>query len=204
MGNLSSPRPILERKIMNFKTSIGCVLIGLLCSSANAGSLGFTKIKGAFNTLSKGDINANFNSLTNSPSVTSNNTFSGANTFSDTLTGSGLITAPSMGTGVVNYENVTVIHTVNSNSTITVVTTGGAVNITLPEASTVLGVDYTILFLTDGGTDLTVNTATGDTLNPTGNTRSVMNDVADILIVRAVSASRWLIRLNTGGVLSTP
>jgi hypothetical protein len=85
-------------------------------------------------------------------------------------------------------------------------TTSNAIAITLPEASTVLGQNYTIYFETDGGNDVTVTTATGDTfagVGDIGDNTATMADAGDFVVIQAVSDTRWIVIQNNGATLST-
>jgi hypothetical protein len=117
----------------------------------------------------------------------------------------GTITAPSYGRTVYAGANETNTLTATSGSVITADTTTGAVALTVPDANDVLGATYTIILVTDGGTDLTIARGGTDTFNSTGNTLLTFADAEDAIVMTAISANRWLIEENIGTVVaSTP
>jgi len=117
--------------------------------------------------------------------------------------------------GVVKVRTASIQHKITNQTTTTLAvsdshnliignTTSNAITITLPDASTVLGQEYTIFALTINGTDyITINTASGDTLNATGNNRAVLDAVDEFITIVAISASRWIIKINSNATLST-
>ena len=105
--------------------------------------------------MSKGDINANFNSLTNSPSVTSNNTFSG--------------TMQAQVTATVLESTTARVITSADYGTIVVITNGAAVAITLPANGAAIGSWFDLAIgaqagAGDNATVPTISAATADTL----------------------------------------
>lgn len=85
-------------------------------------------------------------------------------------------------------------------------TTSNAIAITLPECSTVLGQVYTVYFETDGGNDVTVTTASGDSyagVGDVGDNTATMADVGDFITIQAASSTRWVIVQNNGAALTT-
>jgi len=89
----------------------------------------------------------------------------------------------------------------NTYDTVVFDTSSNAITVTLPDASSVLGYEFTFFLETYGsGNDVTINCATGDTFDGT-NTTATLN-LGDIFIIRAVSANRWLIIKNEGAILS--
>jgi len=120
------------------------------------------------------------------------------------------------GTGVTNIKNAVPKQPVTTISAgtaalavtsdmgvITCATDGAAAcTATLPDASTVLGQEFTFYFLTDGGVDFSVVTAAGDSLNVAGNTTSLMQDAGDFLTVKSIAGNVWMIVVNNGGTLS--
>ena len=120
------------------------------------------------------------------------------------ITTLGLLSANVIGRKVTTLTTETDTKTVDEGGVFVGVTTGGAIAISLPDASAVPGAIYVFLLLTDGGTNLVVTTASGDTLNATGNNTATFADAEDALTIIAVTGGRWLILVNTGSVaLST-
>jgi len=91
----------------------------------------------------------------------------------------------------------------NEDSIVICDTSSNAITITLPDANTVLGYEYTIFVKTyASGNDVTIACGTGDTFNNAGNNRITMNE-EDIVVLVAIAADRWMIKVNDSGVLST-
>lgn len=77
-------------------------------------------------------------------------------------------------------------------------TTSNAIALTLPAASA-SGKEYTVLLRTDGGNNVTLTSATGDTLDGTNNT-ATFADAEDALQIIDIANDRWLILENIGSV----
>ncbi len=90
--------------------------------------------------------------------------------------------------------------TFTSGSVITADTTDGVVRLVMPDASTVLGVTYTIVLVTDGGNDLLIARGGADVFNSSNNTLLTFADVEDAIVMTAISVNRWLIEENIGAV----
>jgi len=89
----------------------------------------------------------------------------------------------------------------SAHDTIVCDTTSNAITLDLPDASTVLGYEFTIFLETYGsGNDVTVNCASGDTLDGTNSVATLVS--GSILIIRAISDNRWLIIKESGVTLS--
>lgn len=112
----------------------------------------------------------------------------------------GALLAPVYRAVVINHTVVTNTLVVADGSVITADTTGGPVVLTLPDANTVLGATYTIILVTDGGDDLTVERAGADVFNASNNTLLTFADAEDTIVMTAISANRWLITVNIGSV----
>ena len=81
-------------------------------------------------------------------------------------------------------------------------TTNAAVNVILPEASTVLGQMFAVYHSVDGGNDVTFVTDGTDKFDRAGNDIITFADANDSAIVVAVGANRYAIIANVGGTLS--
>ncbi len=84
-------------------------------------------------------------------------------------------------------------------------TTSNAITLTLPDARGLLGKEFIIALVTDGGTDLTVSTDGVDQFDgATGATGTsvVFADVGDYLQVRALGNDLWLVLSTIGGTFS--
>lgn len=117
--------------------------------------------------------------------------------------------------GVVLIKTATIQHklttqtgtalTISSSHNVVVCdTTSNAITVTLPDANTILGQEILIVAaVRPGSYDVTINAASGDTFNATGNNRCVLDAVDDFFCIVAISANRWLIKASAGTTLST-
>ena len=106
---------------------------------------------------------------------------------SDITAGTAAVTAPA-------YDQVYSIAT-DDDTDCTVTLNAGAV----------VGYDITIHFVTDGTKDVVVAVGGADTIDGVGdlaNTGILCEDVGDYLVLRKVSADKWIVVENNGGTLS--
>ncbi len=101
----------------------------------------------------------------------------------------------------VTVQTSSSLNITSAHNTINCDTTSNAIALNLPDASTVIGYEFTIfvgVFLS--GNDVTLNCNSGDTFDGTNDTATMV--LGDIFIVRAVSDNRWIIIKDTGVTLS--
>ena len=121
------------------------------------------------------------------------------------LAASGTVSAPVYKQTVYASTVETNILVATDGCVITADTTGGPCALTLPDANDVLGARYTIILVTDGGSNLTVARAGTDVFNASNNTLLTFADAEDAVVLTAIAANRWLIEENIGSVAaSTP
>ncbi len=93
----------------------------------------------------------------------------------------------------------------DTHSIIACNTTGNGITLTLPDASTVLGQEYTIFVTTvTSGNDVTVNAGGADKFIHEAGVEDTTIDMTenDYVIIRAVADNKWLVVVDRGAVYS--
>ena len=133
---------------------------------------------------------------------------SGAATVGTTLgvTGVASFTIPPLVHGQSDITAGTATVDVPAYNSIYSIATDNATDCTLTlDGSAVVGYDVTIHFVTDGTKDVVIVVEGADTIDGAGdlgNTGILCEDVGDFLVLRKVSADKWIVIVNNGGTLS--